>query len=105
MYKRQFENNVLASENLAKFAIEKKIRKFIYSSSAAVYGMPEEIPIREDHPTRPINDYGKNKLEVENLLKDYSMEFPLDVVCLRYFNAAGADDDGDIGEEHNPKPI
>ena len=103
MEKEYFENNVLASENLAKFAIEKKIRKFIYSSSAAVYGMPEEIPIREDHPTRPINNYGKNKLEVENLLKDYSMEFPLDVVCLRYFNAAGADDDGDIGEEHNPE--
>ena len=103
MEKEYFENNVLASENLAKFAIEKKIRKFIYSSSAAVYGMPEEIPIREDHPTRPINNYGKNKLEVENLLKNYSMEFTLNVVCLRYFNAAGADDDGDIGEEHNPE--
>ena len=83
--------------------ISQKIRKFIYSSSAAVYGIPEEIPIKENHPTKPINNYGKNKLEVENLLKDLSMEFPLDVVCLRYFNAAGADDDGDLGEEHNPE--
>jgi len=103
MEKEYYENNVLASMNLAKFAVEKKIRKFIYSSSAAVYGIPKEIPIKEDHPTIPINNYGKNKLEVENLLKDLSMEFPLDVVCLRYFNAAGADDDGDLGEEHNPE--
>ena len=103
MEKEYYENNVLASLNLAKFAVEKKIRKFIYSSSAAVYGIPKEIPIKENHPTKPINNYGKNKLEVENLLKDLSMEFPLDVVCLRYFNAAGADDDGDLGEEHNPE--
>ncbi len=103
MEKEYYENNVLASKNLAKFAVEKKIRKFIYSSSAAVYGIPKEIPIKENHPTKPINNYGKNKLEVENLLKDFSMEFPLDVVCLRYFNAAGADDDGDLGEERNPE--
>jgi UDP-glucose 4-epimerase len=103
MEKEYYENNVLASMNLAKFALEKKIRKFIYSSSAAVYGIPEDIPVKENHPTRPINNYGKNKLEVENLLKNLSMEFPLDVVCLRYFNAAGADDNGDLGEEHNPE--
>ena len=103
MEKDYYENNVLASMNLAKFAVEKKIRKFIYSSSAAVYGIPIEIPIKENHPTKPINNYGKNKLEVEGLLKDLSMEFPLDVVCLRYFNAAGADDDGDLGEEHDPE--
>ena len=103
MKKEYYENNVLASKNLARFAVEREIRKFIFSSSAAVYGTPKEIPIREDHPTEPINNYGRNKLEVENLLKDLSMEFPLDVVCLRYFNAAGADDDGDIGEERNPE--
>ncbi len=103
MEKEYYENNVLASMNLAKFAVEKKIRKFIFSSSAAVYGIPEEIPIKESHPTKPINNYGKNKLEVENLLKELSMEHPLDVVCLRYFNAAGADDKGDIGEERNPE--
>lgn len=101
--KEYYENNVLASMNLAKFALEKKIRKFIFSSSAAVYGIPEEVPIKESHPTKPINNYGKNKLETENILKKLSMEHPLDVVCLRYFNAAGADDDGDIGEERNPE--
>ena len=103
MEKEYYENNVLASMNLAKFALEKKIRKFIYSSSAAVYGIPKEIPIKENHPTKPINNYGKNKLEVENLLKDLSMEFPLDVVCLRYFNAAGAHPSGEIGEKHEPE--
>ena len=61
MEKEYYENNVLASMNLAKFALEKKIRKFIYSSSAAVYGIPEDIPIKENHPTKPINNYGKNK--------------------------------------------
>ena len=103
MEKEYYENNVLASMNLANFAVEKKVRKFIYSSSAAVYGIPKEIPIKENHPTIPINNYGKNKLEVENLLKNLSMEFPIDVVCLRYFNAAGADDEGDLGEEHIPE--
>jgi len=66
MEKEYYENNVLASKNLAKFAVEKKIRKFIYSSSAAVYGIPEEIPIKENHPTKPINNYGKNKFNQTN---------------------------------------
>ena len=98
-----FENNVLASKNLVKFALKKNVKKFIFSSSAAVYGNPEEIPIKESHVTNPINNYGKNKLEIEEFLKDISKEFPLDVVCLRYFNAAGADDKGDIGENRNPE--
>ena len=98
-----YENNVIASKNIIKLAIEKNIRKFIFSSSAAVYGIPKEIPIKESHPAEPINNYGKNKLEIENSLKNASMEFPLDVVCLRYFNAAGADKKGDIGEKRNPE--
>tara|TARA_B100001093_G_scaffold40167_1_gene34180 strand:+ start:87 stop:1055 length:969 start_codon:yes stop_codon:yes gene_type:complete len=98
-----YENNVLASKNIIKLAIEKNIKKFIFSSSAAVYGVPKEIPIKESHPTEPINNYGKNKIEIENFLKDFSIEFPLDVVCLRYFNAAGADEKGDIGEKRNPE--
>ncbi len=98
-----FNNNVLASKNLVKFALKKNVKKLIFSSSAAVYGNPEEIPIKENHVTNPINNYGKNKLEIEGFLKDISKEFPLDVVCLRYFNAAGADDKGDIGENRNPE--
>ena len=101
--KDYYENNVEASKNLAKFALEKKIKKFIFSSSAAVYGATDLIPIKESHPTIPINNYGKNKLETENILKNLSMEFSLDVVCLRYFNAAGADKDGDLGEKRNPE--
>ena len=101
--KDYYENNVEASKNLAKFALEKKIKKFIFSSSAAVYGAPDLIPIKESHPAIPINNYGKNKLEIENILKNLSMEFSLDVVCLRYFNAAGADEDGDLGEKRNPE--
>ena len=98
-----FNNNVLASKNLVKFALKKNVKKLIFSSSAAVYGNPEEIPIKESHVTNPINNYGKNKLEIEGFLKDISKEFPLDVICLRYFNAAGADDKGDIGENRNPE--
>ena len=90
MEKEYYDNNVLASTNLAKFAVEKKIRKFIFSSSAAVYGIPEEVPIKENHPTKPINNYGRNKLEIENILKKLSMEHPLDVVCLRYFKIGRA---------------
>jgi len=101
--KDYFENNVEASKNLAKFALKKKIKKFIFSSSAAVYGAPDLIPIKENHPANPINNYGKNKLETENILKKLSMEFSLDVVCLRYFNAAGADEAGDLGEKRNPE--
>ena len=100
---KYYNNNVLASKNLVKFALKKNVKKFIFSSSAAVYGNPEEIPIKESHVTNPINNYGKNKLEIEGFLKDISKEFPLDVICLRYFNAAGADDKGDIGENRNPE--
>ena len=100
---KYYNNNVLASKNLVKFALKKNVKKFIFSSSAAVYGNPEEIPIKETHVTNPINNYGKNKLEIEGFLKDISKEFPLDVVCLRYFNAAGADSKGDIGENRNPE--
>ena len=100
---KYYNNNVLASKNLVKFALKKNVKKFIFSSSASVYGNPEEIPIKESHVTNPINNYGKNKLEIEGFLKDISKEFPLDVVCLRYFNAAGADSKGDIGENRNPE--
>tara|TARA_B100000035_G_scaffold314706_1_gene331864 strand:+ start:492 stop:1460 length:969 start_codon:yes stop_codon:yes gene_type:complete len=98
-----YQNNVLGTKNLVKFALKKNIKKFIFSSSAAVYGLPNQIPIRENHSTNPINNYGRNKLEIENLLKEISKEFSLNVVCLRYFNAAGADFEGDLGEEHEPE--
>jgi UDP-glucose 4-epimerase len=75
----------------------------IFSSSCASYGLPERIPIPEDHPQRPINPYGHSKLFVERLLSDLHAAHGLRWVALRYFNAAGADPDGEIGESHSPE--
>ena len=82
---------------------EFRVRKFIFSSTAALYGIPKSIPIREDNELKPINPYGESKLMVENLLKDESDFGGLKYVSLRYFNAAGADLDCEIGEDHNPE--
>lgn len=100
-----FKNNVEGSRILFTTAIEKgHVRNFIFSSSAAVYGNPTQIPIPEDHPKNPTSEYGKNKLAVEEILStlrndDSSVSF----ACLRYFNAAGAALDGSQGENHNPE--
>ena len=99
-----FENNVRGSENLFKHAIQGGVKKFIFSSSAAVYGNPTVIPIPEDHPKNPTSEYGKNKLEVEGLLSKLKKEdVSINFVCLRYFNAAGAALDGSKGENHSPE--
>ena len=82
---------------------EFRVRKFIFSSTAALYGIPKSIPIREDNELQPINPYGESKLMVENLLRDESDFGGLKYVSLRYFNAAGADLDCEIGEDHNPE--
>ena len=99
-----FQNNVVGSENLFKSAIRSGVKKFIFSSSAAVYGNPTVIPIPEDHPKNPTSEYGKNKLEVEGLLSKLKKEdVSINFVCLRYFNAAGAALDGSKGENHSPE--
>jgi UDP-glucose 4-epimerase len=82
---------------------EFKIKKIIFSSTCATYGNPHKIPITETHPQDPISPYGKAKLMVEQVLSDYSIAYGLRYVSLRYFNAAGADPDGDVGERHNPE--
>ncbi|HHF42113.1 MAG TPA: UDP-glucose 4-epimerase GalE, partial [Candidatus Aminicenantes bacterium] len=79
------------------------VRKFIFSSSAAVYGKPQKIPIPEDHPLVPTNPYGQTKLFVEIILKDYARAYGLKFISLRYFNAAGADPEGKLGEMHEPE--
>jgi UDP-glucose-4-epimerase GalE len=79
------------------------LRIFIFSSSAAVYGNPVRVPIPEDHPKDPINPYGWTKLIVEQILSDFSYAYGLKYVSLRYFNAAGADPEGETGEDHNPE--
>src|SRR6202007_494076 len=76
---------------------------FVFSSTAAVYGMPNEVPIPEDHPLRPINPYGWSKLFVETMLADPGRSHKLPWIALRYFNAAGSDPDGEIGEQHDPE--
>jgi UDP-glucose 4-epimerase len=79
------------------------VSRFIFSSTAAVYGEPEKIPITEEHPCRPGNPYGNTKLGIERMLADCDAAYGLRSVCLRYFNAAGADPSGTIGELHDPE--
>jgi UDP-glucose 4-epimerase len=82
---------------------EAGIKKLIFSSSAAVYGIPREIPIEESHSLNPINPYGMTKYLFERAMEDYSRAYDLRYVSLRYFNAAGADPDGELGERHDPE--
>ena len=83
--------------------LENNIKRFIFSSTAAIFGMPEYTPIDEKHPKNPINPYGRSKLMVENILDDYDHAYGMKSVCLRYFNAAGADPEGRVGECHDPE--
>jgi UDP-glucose 4-epimerase len=101
-YKYYF-NNVSGTLNLLKAMIDNNCRKFIFSSSAAIFGNPEYIPIDEDHPKNPINPYGKSKLMVEEILKDFDVAHGLKYVTFRYFNAAGHDPEGELSERHNPE--
>lgn len=75
----------------------------VFSSTCATYGIPQQVPITEDHPQAPINPYGRSKWMVEQLLTDFAAAYGLPCVIFRYFNAAGADPDGDLGEDHNPE--
>jgi len=100
---RYYENNVTGGLNLLRAMLEHDVKLFIFSSSAAVYGDPVEIPIKEDHPKRPKNPYGQTKLIFEQIFQDYSRAYGLKYIALRYFNAAGSDPEGEIGEWHNPE--
>ncbi len=100
---KYYRNNVAATLNLLEVMREAKVNQFIFSSTCATYGEPKEVPIPETHPQQPINPYGASKLMVERILQDYSKAFGLKYVALRYFNAAGADESGEIGEDHNPE--
>ncbi len=79
------------------------VDKIVFSSTCATYGVPSTIPVLEDHPQKPINPYGKSKLMVEELLADFGHAYNLKSVCFRYFNAAGADPEGLLGEDHKPE--
>ena|SRR5579862_8951392 len=97
-------NNVGGAATLLRVMIDTGIVPIVFSSSCATYGIPETIPIPEEHPQRPINPYGFSKLFVERMLADAGRAHGLRSVSLRYFNAAGADPDGEIGEAHDPEP-
>jgi UDP-arabinose 4-epimerase len=96
-------NNVIGSYSLLKNMLSHEIEKIIFSSTCAVYGNPSDIPLTEKHIKNPINPYGNTKAVVENMMEDLSLITKIKYVSLRYFNAAGADLDGEIGELHNPE--
>ncbi|MCS1394265.1 UDP-glucose 4-epimerase GalE [Lysinibacillus boronitolerans] len=100
---KYYENNVVATLNLLKMMKQYQINKFIFSSTAATYGMPNVDDIDEETPTQPINPYGQSKLMVEQILADFAHSYGLKYVVLRYFNAAGADETAEIGESHDPE--
>jgi UDP-glucose 4-epimerase len=100
---KYYLNNVKNTLNLLQVMLEENVKYFVFSSTCATYGNPVEIPITENHPQNPINPYGKGKLIVETVLKDYSDAYGLKYASLRYFNAAGADPDGEVGELHDPE--
>jgi len=100
---KYYRNNVANTLNLLEVMVEKGINNFIFSSSCATYGEPVAIPITESHPQNPINPYGWTKLIIEQILDDFEKAYGLKSISLRYFNAAGADPDCEIGEDHDPE--
>ena len=100
---KYYQNNFSATQILLSAMETAGIRKFIFSSTAAVYGIPKEFPITEDSPTNPINPYGKSKLAVEQMCHDQSLTGKLNFAALRYFNACGAGNDAALGEDHKPE--
>jgi UDP-glucose 4-epimerase len=100
---KYYQNNVGNTIRLLDAMVRHRIGKFIFSSSAAIFGEPQYVPIDENHPKAPINPYGRSKWMVEQILADFDAAYGLRSSCLRYFNAAGADPDGELGECHVPE--
>jgi UDP-glucose 4-epimerase len=98
-----YANNVMSSLSLLEAMRDAKVRRIVFSSTTATYGVPERIPISEGEPQRPINPYGFTKLVVEQALRDYCHAYGFGFAALRYFNAAGATPEGDLGEDHDPE--
>jgi UDP-glucose 4-epimerase len=98
-----FKNNFEATQCLLKVMVRFNVKYLVFSSTAAVYGKPQYSPIDETHPKRPINPYGESKLMVEEILKEFDKAYGLKSVSLRYFNVAGADPSGELGERHYPE--
>lgn len=101
--RKYYQNNVVETQGLLDAMLQCKVQKFVFSSTCATFGESETLPIKEDTPQAPINPYGYTKLVVENVLKDYAHAYGLNFAAFRYFNAAGASPQGDIGESHDPE--
>jgi UDP-glucose 4-epimerase len=100
---RYYQNNLVGTITLLDSMREYGINNLVFSSTCATYGIPNYIPIDENHSQNPINPYGASKLMIERILKDYDLAYGLKSIVFRYFNAAGADPDGLLGEDHNPE--
>lgn len=100
---KYYRNNVVGALSVLEAMAARSVTQFVFSSTCATYGNPIEMPIDENHPQRPINSYGETKLTVERALPHFARAHGIRSVALRYFNAAGADPDGDIGEDHAPE--
>ena len=100
---KYYRNNFIGTLTLLEAMLAAGVDKFVFSSTCATYGMPQEIPIPEHHPQQPINPYGMSKLMVEQVLQDFDRAYNLRSVRFRYFNAAGADPQGRLGEDHQPE--
>ncbi len=100
---KYYLNNVINTHTLLDAMLHHQVKNFIFSSTAAIFGEPDYTPIDEKHQKQPINPYGHSKLMIEQILDDYDKAYGLRSTCLRYFNAAGADPDGELGERHIPE--
>jgi UDP-glucose-4-epimerase GalE len=100
---KYYANNLLNSLQLLELCRRNGVRKFVFSSTCATYGVPRAVPITEAEPQEPVNPYGNTKLAFERALFDYAAAYPFGCCALRYFNAAGAAEDGSIGEDHEPE--
>jgi UDP-glucose-4-epimerase GalE len=98
-----YDNNVAGVLTLVRTMLEEGVTNLVFSSTCAIYGDPERLPLTEDLPKRPVSVYGRTKLMCEQMLEDISRAHGVNFAALRYFNAAGADPDGEIGEEHDPE--
>lgn len=100
---KYYRNNVIGTVTLLEAMLAANVKQLVFSSTCATYGVPKSVPIPEDHPQSPINPYGATKLMVERILADFDTAYGLKSVCFRYFNAAGADPAGQLGEDHQPE--
>ncbi len=100
---KYYHNNVANTLNLLDAMVKHGVKYIVFSSTCATYGVPEDVPITEDMQQNPINPYGASKLMVERIMADYRQAYGINYCCLRYFNAAGADPEGEIGESHTPE--